>query len=293
MRHPKNQVPALAVCNGLAAAVCLALAANAMPPASTNAAAGAGEWTMFRGDPALTGVAGGTVPEKPALLWNFKTGGPVKSSAVIGGGRVFIGSNDGEVYALDFASGRKIWAFKAGSAVLAPPLLADGTIFVGTSEGMFYAIDAQSGQPLWKHETEGKIVASASIASCKGGPLRVLVGSYDFKLYCLAASNGSVAWTYETGNYINGSCAVADGRTVFGGCDAVLHVFRWPMAARSRKSTPAPTLRRPWCWRGIAPISAIMKMNSFAWTSHPARWSGVITTWIFPIWPPPPSRRTA
>ena len=85
------------------------------------------------------------MPDKPALLWNFKTGGPVKSSAVIGGGKVYIGSNDGQVYALDFASGRKVWAFQAGAAVLAPPLLADGTVFVGTSEGIFYAIDAKSG----------------------------------------------------------------------------------------------------------------------------------------------------
>ena len=148
---------------------------------------------MFRGDPALTGVASCAVPDKPDLLWNFKTGGPVKSSAIIGGGKVYIGSDDGQVYALDFATGRKLWAFKAGSAVLAPPLLAEGTVFVGTSDGIFYALDAASGQARWKHETEGKIVASASIASSNGSPLRVLVGSYDFKLYCLAASNGS-AW---------------------------------------------------------------------------------------------------
>ena len=44
-------------------------------------------------------------------------------------------------------------------------------------------------------------------------------------MYCWTASNGSAAWTYETGNYINGSCAVADGRTVFGGCDALIHVL--------------------------------------------------------------------
>jgi len=30
---------------------------------------------------------------------------------------------------------------------------------------------------------------------------------------------------YETGNYINGAPAVADGQTVFGGCDAILHVI--------------------------------------------------------------------
>ena len=43
-------------------------------------------WPVFRGNPGLTGVAEGALPSKPALLWTFKTGGPVKSSAVIGGG---------------------------------------------------------------------------------------------------------------------------------------------------------------------------------------------------------------
>ena len=92
MRHPKKRGPALAVRGVLALAICLANAAfhpTAAAASSSSKAAGAGEWTMFRGNPALTGVAGGSVPDQPALLWNFKTGGPVKSSAVIGGGKSF------------------------------------------------------------------------------------------------------------------------------------------------------------------------------------------------------------
>ena len=53
---------------------------------------------MFRGGPALTGIAGGSLPEHLQLLWTFKTGGPVKSSPAIVGGRVFIGSDDGNLY---------------------------------------------------------------------------------------------------------------------------------------------------------------------------------------------------
>ena len=75
---------------------------------------------MFRGGPALAGVAAGSLPERLELLWTFKTGGPVKSSAVIAGDKVFVGSNDGQVHALGLDSGREVWAFKAGSAVQAP-----------------------------------------------------------------------------------------------------------------------------------------------------------------------------
>ncbi len=198
---------------------------SARASASVSPVSAADEWPMFRGNPALTGVAGGTLPDKPVLLWNFKTGGAVKSSAVIGGGKVYIGSNDGFIYALDFASGRKLWACKARGAVLAPPLLADDRVFIGDSEGFFYALNAQDGRLLWKKDTEGKIVASATLFQEAGKPARVLTGSYDFKMYCFNASDGVVAWTYETGNYINGACAIDHGRTIFGGCDSILHVL--------------------------------------------------------------------
>jgi outer membrane protein assembly factor BamB len=51
------------------------------------------------------------------------------------------------------------------------------------------------------------------------------VGSYDFKLHCLDATTGKSNWVYESANYINGSPAVADGQTVFGGCDGLLYVL--------------------------------------------------------------------
>src|SRR3954449_13391488 len=83
------------------------IAASAAP-----GSAGPGSWPMFRGSPSLVGVAAGKLPDAPSLLWSFKTEGPVKSSAAIDGGRTFVGSDDGNVYALDVANGKKVWSFK-------------------------------------------------------------------------------------------------------------------------------------------------------------------------------------
>ena len=44
-------------------------------------------------------------------------------------------------------------------------------------------------------------------------------------VHCLDAATGKSNWVYESGNYINGSPAVFDHQTVFGGCDAMLHVI--------------------------------------------------------------------
>ena len=226
-------------------------------PGRASAAAPDGDWPMFRGGPALAGVAGGSLPERLDLLWTFKTAGPVKSSAAIVQDRVFIGSDDGNVYALALADGKKVWAFKTGGGVESSPLVLEGKVFVGSSDAFLYAIEAATGKLLWKYETGDKLlgapnwvkldagsgagvspaapgVSPAVESSGAGGPAggrrdarptSVLVGSYDFKLYCLDAATGRTNWVYETGNYINGSPAVANGQTVFGGCDGLLHVI--------------------------------------------------------------------
>src|SRR5213082_2644270 len=74
-------------------------------------------WPMFRGGPALLGVAGGSLQGRLELLWSFKTGGSVRSSAAIEQDRAYIGSDDGNVYGLDLAGGKKLWGFKTAGPV--------------------------------------------------------------------------------------------------------------------------------------------------------------------------------
>ena len=93
---------------------------------------------MFRANPGLTGVASGSLPEKPALQWSFKTGGAVKSSAALYQGRVYIGSNDGRFYVLDLANGKKLWEFEAGGPLSASPAIAAGRIVIGSQDGRLY-----------------------------------------------------------------------------------------------------------------------------------------------------------
>src|SRR5881394_1923922 len=140
-----------------------------------------GNWPMFRGNPALTGVAAGNLPDNLSLLWSFKTGGPVKSSAAIVDGRVFIGSGDSNVYALDLAGGKKIWAAKTGGPVDSSPLVLDGKVFFGSVDNSLYAVEAGGGKPVWKYETGDKILGAPNwVKSPASDANWVLVGSYDF-----------------------------------------------------------------------------------------------------------------
>lgn len=195
------------------------------------AAAGGGvatpdSWPMFRGNPSLTGVAPTALPDAPRLLWTAKTGGPVRSSPAIDHGRVYCGSADGRLYALDFQTGSTVWATALGDNVESSPLVLGQRVFVGSEDGHLYALDAATGRVLWKYATDDKILGGPNwVAAPNGGEPWILAGSYDFRLHCVDAGTGRSNWVYETGNYINGTPAVSEGRTVFGGCDALLHVL--------------------------------------------------------------------
>src|SRR5690349_16595766 len=104
---------------------------QAATAAAASAQPGINSWPMFRGSPGLVGVAGGKLPDTLALQWTFKTEGPVKSSAAVDGGRVFVGSDDGQLYALDLATGKKVWAFKTEGPVESSPLVLNGRVFFG------------------------------------------------------------------------------------------------------------------------------------------------------------------
>src|SRR5690349_9300069 len=96
-----------ALCSA-ATVCCLFLAAGLVAAGPSRLyAAGSSDWPMFRGNPALTGLASGELEKELALLWTFKTEKPVKSSPAVVGNRVFVGSDDGQLYAINFTTGKK------------------------------------------------------------------------------------------------------------------------------------------------------------------------------------------
>src|SRR6266496_3317501 len=106
-------------------------------------------WPMFRGSQALLGVARGNLPGKMSLVWSFKTGGPIKSSAAIEGNQVFIGSGDGNIYALNFSDGKKLWEVKTGGGIESSPLVLENKVYIGSSDSWLYAVGGKSGKVLW------------------------------------------------------------------------------------------------------------------------------------------------
>jgi outer membrane protein assembly factor BamB len=54
------------------------------------------------------------------------------------GDRVFVGTTDGKILALNLQTGEKNWEFVTGSGFVASPSVANGCLVIGTTDGTLY-----------------------------------------------------------------------------------------------------------------------------------------------------------
>lgn len=88
--------------------------------------------------------------------WTFETGGQITAAPVVDGDRVYVGSWDKNVYALDTAVGMLLWKVDVGDIVSVAPVLSEGALFVTTRDGIVFALDAKTGSTRWKDVTSAK-----------------------------------------------------------------------------------------------------------------------------------------
>ncbi len=81
--------------------------------------------------------------ETHAKLWEspFRAGDSLRSSPALGNDVLYIGSEDGRLYAVDAASGEELWHFTTGGEITSSPTLANGIIYVTSHDGKLYAIE--------------------------------------------------------------------------------------------------------------------------------------------------------
>lgn len=164
--------------------------------------------------------------------WTFAAGGAIRASPAVGPVAIYFGSDDGNFYALD-PDGSLLWTFAAGGPIRSAPIVGpDGTIYFGSDDGKLYALNPD-GTPRWEFATGGEVRTSPAL----GPDGAVYVGSADGKLYALSP-DGEFKWAFAAGGTILSSPAVGDdGLIYFGADDGKLYVLNpsgtliWTFAA--------------------------------------------------------------
>jgi outer membrane protein assembly factor BamB len=78
--------------------------------------------------------------------------------------RVYVGSRDQHLHAIDRLSGKPAWKFKTGGDVASAPLVFDDAVVFGSADGRLYAVAKDDGKELWRVELGEELQAAAAFA---------------------------------------------------------------------------------------------------------------------------------
>lgn len=159
------------------------------------------DWPMFSHDRLNTGTT--TVTSGPSesvsLQWSVETGDAVRSSPAVVDGTVYVGSDDGQLYALDAQTGRIEWTLETRGPIESSPAVYRYLVFVGSHDNHVYGIDV-TGEVQWSFETGGRVRMPPKVSGNMPGEGDVVaVGSVDGKIYFLDPWTGEELDAYYTG----------------------------------------------------------------------------------------------
>ncbi|MFH1382270.1 MAG: PQQ-binding-like beta-propeller repeat protein [Chloroflexota bacterium] len=190
------------------------------PKASVNSNSSPTEWAMFRHDLAHTGSSTSDVLPEGVQEWAFATGASIHSSPAVVAGTIYVGSQDGKLYAIDAATGMERWNYQTGSWVESSPAVANGIVYFGSNDGKLYALNAQTGEKIWDFKTRYAVMSSPAVAHGI-----VYFGTDDFHICALDALKGTKRWDRQTEGSVVSSPVVANGILYAGSGDGFLYAL--------------------------------------------------------------------
>ena len=158
-------------------------------------------------------------------LWRFNTA-PIESSPLLKNGRLYVGSWDHKVHALNADTGKQIWSFQADNQVNTSAAYWNGRIFIADDGGTIYSLSARTGKLLWSAQSQSKFgsrefwYATPTVAYG-----RVYIGNTDGTMYVFGAKSGKLLWARPLGTYIYGAAAVYNKRVFVGTYDGKFYAL--------------------------------------------------------------------
>lgn len=123
-------------------------------------------------------------------LWTYRSrdqsfipGNITPASAAVRGDTAYMAFPDGNVAALDVATGKPRWTVRLPGrtylgGVLSSPTISGDTVYVGSNDGFVYGLDLSTGTIVWKYEVGAWVATSPAIS---GNTL--VAGAWDGNLY--------------------------------------------------------------------------------------------------------------
>jgi len=124
----------------------------------------------------------------------FISGGPVA-----GINKIFLGSENGKIYALNAETGQLDWQSTIKGEVLSAPAIDSGVLVVNSSSGVMKAFNASTGEELWKIDQDTPALTLRGISAPSISSGGVFIGTPDGNLSVYILENGQQGWSSAIG----------------------------------------------------------------------------------------------
>lgn len=124
---------------------------------------------------------------------NGQGGNYTKITPVIDGGVIYAASENGNIVAVELATGNILWRERLDAVITGGVGAGNGLVMVGTEDAEIVALDQGNGGLLWKQAVSSEVLSAPQT----NGDIAV-AQTVDGKLVALDVEDGEQRWIYET-----------------------------------------------------------------------------------------------
>ncbi len=198
------------------------------------------DWPNYRGGNQRDDLTGGALPGEVKLAWTAKvSNGELPTAPVAAGGLVFVADRAGVVRAFD-VQGEEVWKAYTSGPIYFPPTIAQDRLYVGSADGRVYAMEAATGRLLWSFRVApvdrwvpvfGKLISTWPVAGgvvVENGTVYAAAGISHFdgtyvvaldalsgELQAENSTSGVLSEEVQGGISMQGNLAIVDGELRF------------------------------------------------------------------------------
>lgn len=132
-------------------------------------------------------------------FWDSRVSALLSGGPTAGLNKVFIGSENGKVYALDAQTGELSWQASIKGEVINAPAIESDVVVVNSASGIMKAMNADNGEELWKIEQDVPALTLRGISApviASGG---VLIGTGKGGVSVYLVDSGQQGWSTDIG----------------------------------------------------------------------------------------------
>ncbi len=154
--------------------------------------------------------------------WGYDTEALVRSKPLVVGNRVYIGADDGRLYAFRLDSDVPEWIFPTVDRAASRPILGGAaacgdTIVCGSCDRSVFGLNIKTGELRWRRKLESPVIARVTIA---GG--NAYVAAESGRIECLRAADGRAVWRLQAPGLVRHPVLVRGARAFVSASDGTL-----------------------------------------------------------------------